>query len=72
MEFSGVKLKMSTSLHPQTDGVSEIVNRKVENFLRYNCSYHQDDWDEFLPAAVLEYNLAFSKDLGISPFDIDL
>ena len=72
MELCGVKLKMSTSRHPQTDGSSEIMNRMVENYLRCYCSYHQNDWDELLPAAEFAYNSAVSEDLGMSPFELDL
>ncbi len=31
MALCGVKLKMYSSRHPQTDGNSEIMNRMVEN-----------------------------------------
>ena len=72
MELSGIQLKMSSSRHPQTDGASEIMNRMVENYLRCYCSYHQDDWDELLPAAEFAYNSAVTEDLGMSPFELDL
>lgn len=72
MELSGVQLKMSSSRHPQTDGASEIMNRMIENYLRCYCSYHQDDWDELLPAAEFAYNSAVTEDLGMSPFELDL
>jgi len=72
MKLAGVQLKMSSSRHPQTDGASEIMNRMVENYLRCYCSYHQDDWDEMLPAAEFAYNSAVSEDLGMSPFELDL
>lgn len=72
MKLSGIQLKMSSSRHPQTDGASEIMNRMVENYLRCYCSYHQDDWDELLPAAEFAYNSSVSEDLGISPFELDL
>eukprot|EP00737_Agarophyton_chilense_P003919 gb/GEZJ01004734.1/.p1 GENE.gb/GEZJ01004734.1/~~gb/GEZJ01004734.1/.p1 ORF type:complete len:294 (-),score=32.76 gb/GEZJ01004734.1/:75-956(-) len=72
MELCGIKLKMSTSRHPQTDGSSEVMNRMVENYLRCYCSYHQDDWDELLPAAEFAYNSAVSEDLGTTPFEMDL
>ena len=72
MKLCGVQLKMSSSRHPQTDGASEIMNRMVENYLRCYCSYHQNDWDELLPAAEFAYNSAVSDDLGASPFELDL
>ena len=72
MELSGVKLKMSTSKHPQTDGATEIMNRMVGNYLRCNCSYRQNDWDELPSAAEFAYNTAVTEDLGMSPFEIDL
>ena len=72
MNLSGIQLKMSSSRHPQTDGASEIMNRMVENYLRCYCSYHQDNWDELLPAAEFAYNSAVSEDLGFSPFELDL
>ena len=63
---------MSSSRHPQTDGASEIMNRMIENYLRCYCSYHQNNWDELLPAAEFSYNSAVSDDLGESPFEADL
>ena len=72
MELCGIQLKMSTSRHPQTDGSSEIMNRMIENYLRCYCNYHQDDWDELLPAAEFAYNSAVSEDIGMSPFELDL
>ena len=72
MQLSGIQLKMSSSRHPQTDGASEIMNRMVENYLRCYCSYHQNNWDELLPAAEFAYNSAVSEDLGMSPFELDL
>ena len=72
MKLCGVKLKMSSSRHPQTDGSSEIMNRMVENYLRCYCSYQQDDWDVLLPSAEFAFNTAVSEDLGMSPFEVDI
>ena len=72
MELCGVKLKISTSKHPQTDGATEIMNRMFEHYLRCYCSCHQNNWDELLPAAEFAYNSAKSEDLWISPFEMDL
>ena len=72
MKLCGVQLKMSSSRHPQTNGASEIMNRMIENYLRCYCSYHQNDWDELLPAAEFAYNAAVSDDLGVASFEADL
>ncbi len=72
MELFGVKLKMSSSRHPQTDGFYEMMNRMVEKCLRCYCNYQQNDWDELLPGAEFAYNSALSEDLGMAPFKVDL
>lgn len=72
MELCGVKLKMSSSRHPQSDGSSEIMNRMIENYLRCYCNYHQDNWDELLPSAEFAYNSSISQDLGMTPFEAEL
>lgn len=72
MSLCGIRLQMSSSHHPQTDGASEVMNRMVENYLRCYCSLRQDDWDVLLPAAEFAYNSAETLDLGSSPFEIDL
>lgn len=72
MSLCGVKLKMSSARHPQTDGASEVMNRVLENYLRCFCNHKQNDWDILLPAAEFAYNSAVSEDLGTSPFEVDL
>ncbi len=72
MELSAVKLKISSSRHPQTNVSSEIMNRMVQNYLRCYCNYHQNDWDELLPGAEFSYNSSLSEDLGMTPFEVDL
>ena len=45
----GVKLKLSTASHPQTDGQTEIMNQYIALRLRPFIDYYQDDWSEWLP-----------------------
>ncbi len=64
----GVKHKMSTAFHPQTDGQTERVNRVLEEYLRHYVNPHHDDWDEWLPLAEFAYNNSVHEATGHSPF----
>ena len=64
----GVKSKLSTAYHPQTDGKTEQLNQTLEQYLRCFIGYKQDDWVQWLPVAILAYNSSFSEVIGMSPF----
>jgi transposase InsO family protein len=51
-----VKLAMSSSFHPETDGQTERANRTMEEMVRHYVSHRQDDWDQLLPALEFAYN----------------
>ncbi|MBW0560161.1 hypothetical protein O181_099876 [Austropuccinia psidii MF-1] len=54
------RLKISrdhpTAYHPETDGQTERVNEILEQYLWMYVSYHQDDWNTWLPLAQFAYN----------------
>jgi hypothetical protein len=45
----GVKRKLLTAFHPQTDGQTEIMNQYLDQRLRPYVNYYQDNWSELLP-----------------------
>ncbi|MBW0534063.1 hypothetical protein O181_073778 [Austropuccinia psidii MF-1] len=47
---------LSTAYHPETDGQTERVNQILEQYLWMYVSYHQDDWNTWLPLAKFAYN----------------
>jgi hypothetical protein len=47
---------MSTSHHPQTDGQTEKANRTLEEMIRHDINYQQNNWDDLLPALEHAYN----------------
>lgn len=67
----GAKLLMSTSFHPQTDGLSERSIRSVTQILRANVSPDQLDWYEKLPIAEFAINSAVSSTTGFAPFELN-
>ena len=44
----GIKTKLSTTFHPQTDGQTERMNQEVEQYLRFFIKYRRKDWPEWL------------------------
>ena len=69
MDLLGIKSKLSTAFHPETDGQTKRVNQTIEQYLRHYYSWKQDDSNELLPIAEFAYNSAKSETTGISPFE---
>uniref|UniRef100_A0A8C5M421 Gypsy retrotransposon integrase-like protein 1 n=1 Tax=Leptobrachium leishanense TaxID=445787 RepID=A0A8C5M421_9ANUR len=51
-----IKIHLSSSHHPQTNGQTERVNQQLEQYLRCYSSYQQDNWSDLLPTAEFAYN----------------
>ena len=64
----GVKLNMNTANHPQTDGMTERVNRIVEDTLRFFVNHRQTNWDELLALCQFSMNNSFSTSTEDTPF----
>ena len=46
-----IKIKLSTSYYPQTDGQTERMNQELEQYLRFFIDHRQKDWPEWLASA---------------------
>jgi hypothetical protein len=64
----GIKLKMSSAYHPQTDGATEHANRTITQMLRQCISPNQKDWVSKLPTIQFAINSARSESTGYAPF----
>lgn len=60
--------RLSTAFHPQTDGQTERMNARIEQYLRAYINYAQSDWIRFLPSAEFALNNSDSFATGLSPF----
>ena len=67
----GIKLKLSTAFHPQTDGQTEIMNQYIDQRLRPFVNHYQDNWSELLP--MMDYAQATlpHESTGLAPFQIE-
>jgi hypothetical protein len=69
-KVAGVKLRMSTAFHPQTDGQSEVVNKTIAMYLRCLTGDRPRAWVDWLPWAEYCYNAAFHSALRTTPFQV--
>jgi len=67
-EMLGIKSKLSTAFHPQTDGQTERVNQELEQYLRMFIDHRQKQWPEWLGMAEFAYNNKAHSSTRTSPF----
>jgi transposase InsO family protein len=68
LRLTGIRSRMSTAFHPQTDGQTERVNQTIEAYLRAFVNHEQDNWVSLLPMAEFAYNNSTTTATGLSPF----
>jgi hypothetical protein len=64
----GVHQGLSTAFHPQTDGQTEIVNRRMEDILRHFVGPSQSGWDSLLPCVEFAINSSWHESIQETPF----
>ena len=67
-EILGIKTKLSTAYHPQTDRQTEQVNQEIEQYLRMFVSHRQNDWPEWIACTEFTYYNKIHTATHISPF----
>jgi hypothetical protein len=65
-----VKLHMSMTFHPQTDGQSEVVNKVIAMYLRCVTGDRPRSWVDWLSWAEYCYNTSFHIALRATPFEV--
>jgi len=64
----GIRTKLSTVYHPQTDGQTERVNQELEQYLRMFMDHRQEQWPKWLGIVEFAYNNKKHTATQISPF----
>ncbi|KAL1224643.1 putative mitochondrial protein [Cardamine amara subsp. amara] len=67
---NGVKHKVSTPYHPQTNGQVEISNREIKNILQKTVSITRKDWSKKLDDALWAYQTTYKTPLDTTPFHL--
>jgi len=70
-EMLGIKSKLSTVFHPQTNGQIEKVNQKLEQYLRIFINHRQEQWPEWLGTAKFVYNNKIYLSTWMLPFKVN-
>jgi len=66
----GIKQKLSTTFHPQTDSKSEQVNQVIEQYLCICGNFQQDNWTTLLPIIEFAHNARLHRSTHRSPFEV--
>ena len=69
--FLGIKKKLFTAFHLQTDSQTEKQNSIMEVYLRAFVNWEQDDWVKLLPMAEFTYNNAKNTSINHIPFKLN-
>jgi hypothetical protein len=62
-----VRLALSASYRPQTDGSTERFNRTFLSMIRTCCHKHPKSWDRELPSLMYAYNNTVHSSTGYTP-----
>ena len=65
-----IDCNISTTFHPQTDGLSKWKNQWVEQYLQMYMTAWQDNWDEWLPLTSFVHNQWLNATTKMSPHEV--
>ena len=69
--FFGIKRKLSTAFHPQTDGQRKRQNSTMKAYLQAFVNFEQNDWAKLLPMTEFAYNNAKNASTGHTRFELN-
>ena len=70
LKLTGIKLKMSSAYHPQSDGASERTNKTVIQCIRFAVERDQRGWVKALPKVRFDIMNTVNASTGFTPFQL--
>ena len=65
----GMKVKLSTAFHPQTDWQAKHTVHKLKDMLRACVIDFKGSWEDNLPLIDISCNSSYHSSIGIAPFE---
>lgn len=69
-KIAGISMKMTTSFHPEGDGISERSNKTVNQSIRYHVRRNQKGWVRALPRIRFDIMSSVNVSTGFSGFQL--
>ena len=69
--FLGIKQRLSTAFHLQTNGQTKQQNSNIKVYLRAFVNFEQNDWARLLSMAKFAYNNAKNSSTGHTLFELN-
>lgn len=68
-KLQGTSLHFSSSYHPQTNSLMEVINRCLQTYLWCFVIFWPKDWMQFLTLAEYWHNTNVNSSTGYTPFE---
>ena len=68
--FTGIKQKVSSSFHPQSNGTSKKTNKTINQCIRFHVERNQKGWVRTLPRICFQIMATINKSTGYTPFQL--
>lgn len=68
LEDWGIKHRITSAYHPQTNGLVERTNQTLKRAIGKTMDGHQERWEDNLPKIVFAHNSSIQASTKYSPF----
>ena len=70
LRLSHTEHRRTTAYHPQTNGLTERLNKTIADMIAMYVDVEHKTWDEVLPYVTFAYNTAVQETSGMTPFQL--